>query len=77
MPGDREIILRFEMGYTPEDFDRRPMTRHFFRPRLSGISAGPMRRRRSPQPIWLRFYDPLPWYNKPENRRLSGTEHEV
>jgi hypothetical protein len=23
VPGDREIILRFEMGYTPEDFGRR------------------------------------------------------
>jgi hypothetical protein len=27
--------------------------------------------------FWLRFYDPLPWYNRRENRRLSGTEHEV
>jgi hypothetical protein len=23
VPGDREIILRFEKGYTPEDFGRR------------------------------------------------------
>ena len=34
MPGDREIILRFEMGYTPEDFCRRL-------PGLAGVACDP------------------------------------
>jgi hypothetical protein len=32
---------------------------------------------RSAENFLRRFYDPLPWYNRPENRRLSGAEHEV
>jgi hypothetical protein len=32
---------------------------------------------RSLSRFWRRFFDPLPWYKRPENRRLSGAEYEV